>query len=246
MARKRTISPTLWENEEALGLTDAAFRVWIGLWSVCDRNGVFEWRPRKWVFRFAPRSHADPDQVFQELVDARFVAPFEAQGEPYGFCIKWAKHQDPHISEAPQYPMPAGDPRFTPCPPRGWTKANAKWAFEVYGLTPSGASTAPNTGASTGASTCTRPSSPSCPSCPSKEKEEDGPPLPSLGQGSPDERQEHVHPPAPHETAPGLGSGPPASCKASPIGDLADWDDVPLVAQALHPTPHHENTEKTA
>ena len=216
MARKRAISPALWENEEALGLTDAAFRVWIGLWSVCDRNGVFEWRPRKWAFRFAPKSQADPDQLFQELIDARFVARYEAEGEPYGFCIKWAKHQDPHPSEAPQYPMPADDPRFIPYPPRCVTKPNAKWAFEVYGLTPTRASTDASTGASTDTdtdtSTSTRPASPSRPSQKIKR---------SPFQGSEIEGSEPVPPPEP---APGLDFSQDHPREVSPIGHL----DEPL------------------
>jgi len=220
MARKRTISPLLWENEDAQVLTDAAFRVWIGLWSVSDRNGVFEWRPRKWVLRFAPRTQEDPDQVFQQLLDVRFIASFEAQGEPYGFCVKWSKHQDPHINEAPQYPMPTGDPRFTPCPPRGWTKANSKWAFEVYGLTPGG-----STGASTGASTGFNPSCPSGPSRPSRPSGE------KIKRGLGQEGEDLEHVPTPPEPAPGLDSRPTHPAEVSPIGDLDELGDdrLPLV-----------------
>jgi hypothetical protein len=165
-----------------MSLTDTALRVWIGIWSVADRNGVFEWRPRKWLFRFAPRSSEDAAAVFQQLVDAEFVACFESNGEAYGFCIKWAKHQDPHIHEAPQFPMPVGDPRFTPCIPRAWSKMNRKWMVDFYGLDPNArtgvdtsadtdtstdTSTGASTGADTGISTSADPASPSSPSCPS-------------------------------------------------------------------------------
>jgi hypothetical protein len=234
MARKRFISPGLWENEEALALTDAALRVWIGIWSVSDRNGVFEWRPRKWVFRFAPRSVEDPEAVFQQLLDAGFVARFEAQGNGYGFCIKWTKHQDPHIYEAPQFPMPSGDPRFTPCLPRTLTAKNAKWLLKFYGIADEASlkavidSTSACTDVSTSANTGLSPSHPSHPSCPSVS---DPPERPFPGPGS------AVRKFGTRTPTPGPGTG--ARTGADPAEDLAGWegDDLPTLARAANGWP---------
>jgi hypothetical protein len=175
MHRKRSISSGIWENEVVQALSDPAFKVWVGIWSVSDRNGVFPWRPRKWAMRFAPRNIHDAERLFQELLDGGLVEKFEAEGEAYGFSVKWSRHQDPHIDEPPVYPMPASE-NFTPCPPRHWTKRNAKWMAEVYGLAPcargengTGAATSAGTGAQLGADPA-GPSRPSLPSRPSREK----------------------------------------------------------------------------
>jgi len=175
MARKRFISPQFWENEDVLALGDTAVRCAIGSWSICDRNGIFEWRPRKWVHKFAPRSTDDPDQVFQELIDVGFVARFDAGTEHYGFWIKWSRHQDPHINERPQYPMPINDPRFSPCRPRHGEKPDPAWVTAFYGPrtdVSTGADTDGSTSADSGAPTSV---SPSYPSRPSKEKKEPDP-----------------------------------------------------------------------
>ena len=39
MHRKRSISSGIWENEVVQALSDPAFKIWVGVWSVSDRNG---------------------------------------------------------------------------------------------------------------------------------------------------------------------------------------------------------------
>lgn len=172
MHRKRSISSGIWENEVVQALSDPAFKIWVGIWSVSDRNGVFPWRPLKWAMRFTPRNINEAEQLFQELLHGGLVEKFEVQGEAYGFSVKWSRHQDPHIDEPPVYPMPSSA-NFTPCPPRHWTKRNAKWMKAVYGLAPgtgraddTSAATSSTTGAQPGAD----PAGPSGPSRPSREK----------------------------------------------------------------------------
>lgn len=170
MHRRRSISSGIWENEVVQALSDPAFKIWVGVWSVSDRNGVFPWRPLKWAMRFAPRNINEAEQLFQELLHGGLVEKFEAQGEAYGFSVKWSRHQDPHIDEPPVYPMPSSA-NFTPCPPRHWTKRNAKWMAEVYGLapnTPGPKGTSAATSAGTGAHSDVDPASPSGPSRPSR------------------------------------------------------------------------------
>lgn len=196
MSRKRSISAKIWENEAVDGLTDSALRVWIGSWSVSDRNGIFPWRPRVWTRRFASRTSEDPEAIFEQLVVAGLVEKFFSNGEVYGFSVNWAKHQDPHIDEAPVYPLP-DSPNFKPCPPRHWTQRNAKWMVEVYGLTAkkdgksTSAETGPRSGASTGGHTSVDPACPSCPSGPTdppgrKDSSQDpGKPAPENANGVP-------------------------------------------------------------
>lgn len=178
MARKRSISPKLWENEQFIDLTAEARLVWIGLWSVCDRNGCFEWRPRKWALKFAAGLECDAESVFAQLQAAGFLERYEAGGEAFGFCVKWAKHQDPHPDEAPVHPMPASQ-NFTPLPPRCITKKAPAWVAQWYGTT--AASGGGTTAASGGA-----PSSPSHSlDLPVPPERETPPPSPSGGGAPP-------------------------------------------------------------
>ena len=165
MHRKRSISSGIWENEVVQALSDPAFKIWVGIWSVSDRNGIFPWRPGKWALRFTPRNIKESEQLFQELLDGGLVEQFEAGGEAYGFSVNWSKHQDPHIDEAPVYPMPIS-PNFTPCPPRHRTAKNSKWIEVIYGPRPS-VKKLEGTSAVTGAGTGRDPASPSSPSGPS-------------------------------------------------------------------------------
>ena len=170
MHRKRSISSGIWENEVVQALSDPAFKIWVGIWSVSDRNGIFPWRPLKWAMRFAPRNIHEAEQLFQELLGGGLVEKIETQGEAYGFSVNWSKHQDPHIDEAPVYPMPTS-PNFTPCPPRHPTHKNRKWWERFYGPLPA-AKKPEGTSAATGARTGGDPASPSGPSRPSRPSRE--------------------------------------------------------------------------
>lgn len=187
MHRKRSVSAGIWENEVVQALSDPAFKNWVGIWSVSDRNGIFPWRPRKWAMRFTPRNIDEAERLFQELLDGGLVEKYEVAGEWYGFVVKWAKHQDPHIYEAPVYPLPTS-PNFTPCLPRQWTKRNELWkplyglALSAEGADCTSAATTSGSRASTSAERTAGPSSPSCPSSPSgPSREKDS----CLGLGEP-------------------------------------------------------------
>lgn len=191
MARKREISPGLWENEEFVEMSAAARLTWIGLWSVCDRHGCFEWRPRKWTRLFASGIECKGEAVFQELLQAGFVERYEAEGGEYGFVVKWARHQDPHPQEKAVYPTP-DSPNY--CPKTSGRKQPAG-NLPATGLQP--ADNLQTTGISpkaTGKPPASRlpasplPSFPSCPSFPSRPSDAPHPstrPTPS-GEGTED------------------------------------------------------------
>lgn len=107
MARKRHLSPALFRSEHLL---DAEAHVpklrlaWAALWTVCDREGRFVWKPR--VLR-ADAMPLDVDvdfaAVLAVLVELRCVVRYEVDGRPYGYIPReaWRKFQSPHPNESP-------------------------------------------------------------------------------------------------------------------------------------------------
>lgn len=98
MARIRTVKPALFKHEGLYDLereTNLPLRLaFIGLFTCCDREGRFAWRPRALKLDVLPY---DDDTDFSRVLDALwsrgFVLKYEVDGELYGLIPTFAKHQ---------------------------------------------------------------------------------------------------------------------------------------------------------
>jgi|GEM_PF-4227466 len=101
MARARNIKPGLFDNE-ILGEADPILTVlFIGLWTMADREGRLEDRPkriRKTLFGY--RDGIDIDSLLDELVAMGFLNRYNAEGLAVLQVVNFAKHQNPHCKEA--------------------------------------------------------------------------------------------------------------------------------------------------
>ncbi len=113
MARIRTVKPELFKHEdlfEAEISSKLPLRLaFIGLFTCCDREGRFKWRPRRLKLDMLPYDeNIDIKEVLEQLVQHGFVKKYEYQGKWYGFIPSWAKHQQINnreiISELPVPP----------------------------------------------------------------------------------------------------------------------------------------------
>jgi len=102
MARARNLKPSLFDNE-LLGdeKTDLACTVLFeGLWTLADREGRLEDRPRKIHVKIFPyRPSLKIDALLQWLHVNEFIVRYEVSGGRYIQIVNFLKHQSPHRNE---------------------------------------------------------------------------------------------------------------------------------------------------
>jgi hypothetical protein len=98
MARIRTIKPEFYKHE-ALYLAEKEENLplriaFSGLWTVCDREGRFKWRPNTIKLDVLPFDDVDFSRVLDALATRGFIVQYASQdGELYGFVPTFLEHQ---------------------------------------------------------------------------------------------------------------------------------------------------------
>jgi hypothetical protein len=97
MARIRTIKPEffrhyeLFEAEKETGLPlRLAF---IGLWTVCDREGRFKWRPEMLKVECLPYDQIDFSRVLDALTTRDFIVKYALNDREFGWIKSFKQHQ---------------------------------------------------------------------------------------------------------------------------------------------------------
>lgn len=112
MARSRNIKPGFFTND-VLGELPALTRLlFAGIWTICDREGRLEDRPKKIRAEVLPYDQCDADEMLQSLHEAGFIKRYTAGGKSVIQVLAWAEHQNPHIKEAAST-LPAPDQHHT-------------------------------------------------------------------------------------------------------------------------------------
>lgn len=101
MARARNIKPGFFTNDDLVELPFEARLLFIGLWTIADRAGRLLDRPKKIKMDIFPGDNVDCEAMLEMLKDKGFVRRYEAEGIKAIQVVNWAKHQNPHIKEAP-------------------------------------------------------------------------------------------------------------------------------------------------
>lgn len=98
MARIRTIKPEFFKHEE-LFLAEQEEKLplriaFSGLWTVCDREGRFKWRPNTIKLDVLPFDKVDFSRVLDALATRGFIEQYTSEdGEMYGFIPTFLEHQ---------------------------------------------------------------------------------------------------------------------------------------------------------
>jgi hypothetical protein len=80
---------------------------WVMLWTVCDREGRFRWRPRMLKADVLPFDALDFGHVLDALASAGFIQRYESKGEAFGYIPTWHEHQAVNSREsASKLPSP--------------------------------------------------------------------------------------------------------------------------------------------
>lgn len=112
MARARNIKPGFFTNDELVELPFEDRLLFIGLWTIADREGRLLDRPKKIRMDIFPGDDVDVGKALCRLACSGFIARYEADGRPCIQIINWGKHQNPHVKEVAST-IPAPDKHHT-------------------------------------------------------------------------------------------------------------------------------------
>jgi hypothetical protein len=101
LARARNIKPGFFSNDELVELPFEGRLLFIGLWTIADREGRLLDRPKKIKMDLFPGDGVDIDALLTQLAERGFIWRYEAEGMRCIQVINWHKHQNPHVKEAP-------------------------------------------------------------------------------------------------------------------------------------------------
>jgi hypothetical protein len=97
VSRIRTIKPEFFKHErlfDAEKETGLPLRVaFAGLWTQCDREGRFEWRPRQLGTDILPYDLIDFSRVLDALATRGFVVRYRQGEREFGYIESWHRHQ---------------------------------------------------------------------------------------------------------------------------------------------------------
>lgn len=114
MARSRNIKPGFFTNDELAECHPLGRLLFAGLWTIADKEGRLDDRPKKIKAMLLPFDEADCDALLQQLNDHKFIIRYRVNGECYIQISNWKRHQNPHCKEAAsEIPAPIENDKST-------------------------------------------------------------------------------------------------------------------------------------
>lgn len=101
MARSRNIKPGFFTNDELAECSPLARLLFAGLWTIADKEGRLDDRPKKIKALVLPFDNVNCDDCLKQLHDRQFISRYSVEGNAYIQISNWKKHQNPHCKEAP-------------------------------------------------------------------------------------------------------------------------------------------------
>ena len=99
MARARNIKPSFFTNDELSELEPLARILFIGMWTIADFKGCFEYKPKRLKVQILPYDDCNIEQLVSALDKSGFISIYSVQGQRYIKVINFSKHQNPHKNE---------------------------------------------------------------------------------------------------------------------------------------------------
>lgn len=113
MARARNIKPGFFRNADLVELPAETRLLFIGLWTLADREGRIEDRPKQIKMELFPADSFDVGSMLDQLKLAGFVGRYEVDSIKVLEVVNFIKHQDPHYKEkASELPPRPGSENF--------------------------------------------------------------------------------------------------------------------------------------
>lgn len=99
MARARNIKPGFFKNELLVEQSAFVRLLFIGLWTLADREGRIEDRPKRIKLELFPYDSDDVGEALTALADNGFISRYTAGGKSVIQILSFSKHQTPHGTE---------------------------------------------------------------------------------------------------------------------------------------------------
>ena len=114
--RARNIKPGFFENDLLVEMPFEFRLLFIGLWTMADKSGRLEDRPKKIKMCVFPADDVDVNRGLTELHRYGFIERYEIDGLKFIQVVNWKKHQKPHHTEKESVipPCPNGDCTVNP------------------------------------------------------------------------------------------------------------------------------------
>ena len=107
--RIRDIKPGFYINEQLAECSAFARLIFPGLWMIADREGRFEWRPKRLRAEILPYDRVNMEKLLGELEAQGLIVHYTINGKDYGWIPTFTQHQKPHpnekASEIPPCPL---------------------------------------------------------------------------------------------------------------------------------------------
>lgn len=101
MPRARNIKPGFFRNEELVELDFEYRLLFIGLWTLADREGRLEDRPKRIRMEVFPADDVDIEHGLDCLEERELLQRYTVNGRRYIQITAFVKHQNPHHKESP-------------------------------------------------------------------------------------------------------------------------------------------------
>ncbi|CAG68985.1 hypothetical protein [Acinetobacter baylyi] len=96
MARSRNIKPSFFMNEDIVELSCEARLLFIGLWTLADREGRLENRPKKIKMSLFPADDINVSEQLSNISKYGFIELYNIDGIDIIQIVNFVKHQTPH------------------------------------------------------------------------------------------------------------------------------------------------------
>ena len=106
MARARNIKPGFFTNDSLAECDPFARLLFAGLWTIADRAGRLEDRPKRIKAALLPYDECDVEELLNQLCVHGFIVRYEVGGQRLIQVLAFDKHQNPHKNE-PESTIPA-------------------------------------------------------------------------------------------------------------------------------------------
>lgn len=106
MARVRLLKPGFFTNDLLAEVPPLGRLLFAGLWTICDREGRLEDRPKRIKAEILPFDNANVDRLLEELASLGFIERYESGGQRLIQVVSFTRHQSPHPKE-PASKLPA-------------------------------------------------------------------------------------------------------------------------------------------
>lgn len=108
MARARILKPGFFKNDVLSECSFPARLLFAGLWTLADRDGCLEDRPKKIKGEIFPFDDVNCDALLNELAEKKFIVRYNVEEISYIQILTFKDHQNPHKNE-PESVIPKPD-----------------------------------------------------------------------------------------------------------------------------------------